>query len=351
VRAFRGFALLLALVGSAAGQTIQLVDGVFRIAGWRADTSTKDWSAIFRVYVATSDVPQMLGTYSVDAGILQFRPRFPLAAGIRYRAVFRPPAGPMVEASFDGPKRPDAVSTRVERVFPSASVLPANLLKLYIIFSAPMSRGEAWKRIHLLDENGHPIGGAFVEINQELWDPEFRRLTVLFDPGRIKRDLAPNLQMGAPIVEGRRYAIAIDREFLDARGMPLAEAFRKPFRGGLADRVPPDPARWRITPPPAGSRNPLSVQFPKPFDSALLQRTLEVMGSAGPVPGTIALARDETEWIFTPANPWKGGGYRLAIDTALEDLAGNRIGRAFDRNEGDRKLAPEGKVFLPFAVR
>ncbi len=289
----------------------------------------------------------MLGAYSVQAGVLEFRPRFPLAPGVRYRAVFRPPNGPPVEASFDGPKRPTGATTRVEHLYPSTAVWPANLLKLYIVFSAPMSRGEAWKRIHLLDEGGKPVKGAFLEIDQELWDPELRRLTVLFDPGRIKRDLVPNLQNGVPIVEGHKYTLAIDREFLDARGVPMAEGFRKPFRGGPADRTPPDPSTWSIVTPSAGSRNALVVKFPRPLDFALLQRTLQVGG----VRGTVAVDREETEWTFTPAEPWKSGAYKLTIDTTLEDLAGNRIGRAFDRNEGDRSHAPEGKIFLAFEIR
>jgi hypothetical protein len=351
VRGFRNFALLLTVSVSAAGQTIQLADGVFKIAGWRADTARKDWSAIFAVYAGPGDVPPMLGSYSVEADLLQFRPRFPLASGIRYRAVFRPAVGPVVEAFFDGPTRSAAASTRVDRVYPSAAVLPGNVLKLYILFSAPMSRGEAWKRIRLLDENGRPIKGAFLEIDQELWDPEFKRLTVLFDPGRIKRDLAPNLQMGQPIVEGRSYTLAVDREFPDARGVPLAEGFHKLFRGGPVDRTGPDPAQWRITAPQAASKNSLLVRFPKPLDYALLHRAIEVSGTSGPVRGTVALDRGETLWIFTPAEPWKSGGYKLAIDPTLEDLAGNRIGRAFDRNEGERSLAPDGKVFLSFEIR
>jgi hypothetical protein len=352
VTGFRGLALLLIFAASGAGQTIQLVNGVFKIAGWRADAGRKDWSAIFAIYAGSSDAPAMLGTYSVEAGVLQFRPRFQLAPGVRYRAVFRPAAGPpVVEAWFDGPKRPDQASTRVLHVFPSAGVLPSNVLKFYIVFSAPMSRGEAWNRIHLLDEAGRPMQGAFLEIDQELWDPDFRRLTVLFDPGRIKRDLAPNLQLGVPVVDGRRYTLAIDRDFPDAHGLALAEGFRKPFRGGPVDRTPLDPGRWRITAPPAASRTPLSVRFLKPLDYALLERTIDVLGVAGPVPGTVALGREETEWEFTPAEPWKSGGYKLAIDTALEDLAGNRIGRPFDRNESDRRLAPEGKVLLPFEIR
>ena len=35
-------------------------------------------------------------------------------------------------------------------------------------------------------------------------------------------------------------------------------------------------------------------------------------------------------WRFTPLAPWKAGDYRIVIQTTLEDLAGNHIGRAFD---------------------
>jgi hypothetical protein len=76
-------------------------------------------------------------------------------------------------------------------------------------------------------------------------------------------------------------------------------------------------------------------------------RTIEVAG----VRGTVTVDREETEWVFTPDARWKSGAHRLAIDTTLEDLAGNRIGRAFDRNEGDRIRAPEGRVFLLFEIR
>jgi hypothetical protein len=347
VRGLRSFALLAAALASAAGQSIQLADGVFRVTGWHTDIARKDWSPIFSVYAGTGDLPAMLGAYSVDAGVLEFRPRFPLTPGIRYRAVLRIPGASPIEASFDGPKRSAEPTTRIEHIYPSTDTLPSNLLKLYIVFSAPMSRGEAWKRIHLLDAAGRPVKGAFLEIDQELWDPELRRLTVLFDPGRIKRDLAPNLQNGVPILEGRKYTLAVDREFIDGHGQPLAEGFRKSFRGGPADRTPPDPATWRIIEPQPTTRKALVVRLPKPLDYALLLRTLDVPG----VRGTVDLGRDEMEWIFTPAEPWKIGAYKISVDTTLEDLAGNRIGRAFDRNECDRSRAPEGKIFLPFEIR
>ena len=35
-------------------------------------------------------------------------------------------------------------------------------------------------------------------------------------------------------------------------------------------------------------------------------------------------------WQFTPAEPWEVGKYDVAADTALEDVAGNQIGRPFE---------------------
>ena len=112
---------------AASAQTIQLVDGAFRVNGWKADSSNRggDWSQIFAVYAGTGDIPAMLGTYSVRGGVLVFEPRFPLSPGVRYRAVFHLAGGSPIEAVFDGPKPAAQPSTRVEHIYPSADVLPS----------------------------------------------------------------------------------------------------------------------------------------------------------------------------------------------------------------------------------
>ena len=101
----------------------------------------------------------------------------------------------------------------MEEVFPSAPELPSNTLKFYIHFSAPMSRGEASRHIHWLDKSGKPTGLPFL-IADELWDSEQQRLTLFFDPGRIKRGIDANEKFGPPIREGEEYTLVIDREFL-----------------------------------------------------------------------------------------------------------------------------------------
>ncbi len=52
--------------------------------------------------------------------------------------------------------------------------------------------------------------------------------------------------------------------------------------------------------------------------------------TASDIVGTVDISEGETRWQFTPGKPWSAGDYRLVVDTALEDLAGNAVGRAFD---------------------
>jgi hypothetical protein len=312
----------------AQDAAIRMDGGVFRITGWTPATEPHaGWSSIFAIYAGEGDVPPLVGTYAVEGGSLAFRPRFPIAPGMHVRAVFHAPGGRDVAAAFDLPKAaPLASTTRVAHVYPSTDLLPENELKFYIYFSAPVQKGEAWTRIHLLNQQGQPVELPFLEIDQELWDRDNMRLTVLFDPGRIKRGLLPLKEMGPAIEEGRSYTLVIDREWPDGRGAPLAEPFRKPFRVGPPDRTPIDPAKWRIAPPRAGTREALTIVFGEPLDYALLQHSIRIDG----VTGKAEVARGETEWRFTPEQPWSGRDYQVTIDTSLEDLAGNRVGRAFD---------------------
>jgi len=347
--------LLIGMTAIAEVVSIQLEAGVFRVAGWDPPRTepAKGWSSLFAVYAGGGDVPQLAGSYAVEKGSLVFHPRFPFAAGVQYRAVFHQPgSAAVVEQIFDGPPRDTVPAARVERVYPSADVLPSNQLRLYIYFSAPMSRGEAGARIHVLDDKGKALPGVFLP-GEELCDPGFRQLTMTFDPGRIKRGLTSNETMGPPITEGKRYTLVIDRDWLDARGVRMVEGFRKPYRGGPALRTPPDPAQWKITAPKAGTSDAVAVNFPTPMNYPLLQRMIQVSGPGGNVAGTVSIGKEESEWRLTPPSPWKAGDYKLMVDTGLEDVAGNSMGQPFDIYVFNRVTEHITSKFVsvPFAVR
>jgi len=337
-------AVLLGTVASAANVSIQFDGSAFRVNGWNATAEPADgWTSVFSVYAGEGDVPAMAGSYTVENRVLIFE---------HYRAVFK--AGTeRAEAAFDGPPRPTNELTRVERIYPSTDVFPSNTLRFYIYFSAPMSRGEAYQHIHLIDaDNNAPVEIPFLELEQELWDQNNQRLTVLFDPGRIKRGLVPTNTIGPPVVEGKHYKLVVDREWHDARGVRLVKAFERDFRGGPSDRVAPEPKNWRVTAPKGGSTEPLVIRFPKPMDYVLLQRMIGIFDSRGEIHGRIAVDRNETEWRFTPDEAWKPGAYHITADNTLEDIAGNHLDRPFDVDvfETVTKHITTDKTSLAFSI-
>src|SRR6185295_11656461 len=145
------------------------------------------------------------------------------------------------------------------------------------------------------------------------------RLTLLIDPGRIKRGVKPLLDVGPVFEAGKNYALTVATTCRDAAGRPLRMAFEKKFRVVAADRTPPDPARWVVTPPAAGTRDALVVAFDEPMDQALALRLIRVDG----VEGEAALGENEQRWTFVPAQPWRRGSHGITVATTIEDLAGN----------------------------
>jgi len=167
----------------------------------------------------------MIGTYVVSHDTLRFDSQFPPVRG-----TFNAKSGATTPAVFSHatwtrPLPSGASTATVAEVYPTADSLPMNLLRMYVQFSAPMTVGDdAEKRIHLLDEKGAIVDKAFLIAagGQELWDPDHTRLTIFFDPGRIKRDLTPHEALGLPLREGRSYSLTIDSTLRDAHGLSLA---------------------------------------------------------------------------------------------------------------------------------
>jgi hypothetical protein len=249
----------------------------------------------------------------------------------------------------------DAPPTQVAVVYPSAAVLPENQLKFYLHFSAPMRQGVAFRHIKLLDAQGKPDELPFVDVGRELWDRSGTRLTLLLDPGRIKHGLKPREEQGPILHEGDEHTLVIDAAWPDALGRPLAATREKRFRVAAPDAEMPAVSRWKVSPPRAGRRAPLIVDFDEPLDHALLLGMLAVRGPDGEVlEGESITANEERRWSFTPAAPWMAGDYRLEATATLEDLAGNSLDKPFEVDLFEKIDGPGKRpavVELPFVVR
>ncbi len=276
---------------------------------------------------------QVWGTVTLQDATLAFTPRFPFEDNRQYFARFQLD-GKNVAATTSkrfafiaDDQQPEA---SVVQVYPSADTLPANLFKFYIYFSHPMSRGEAYQHIRLLDDKNQEVKLPFLELTQELWDSDGKRFTLLFDPGRTKQGIKPNRDMGMPLQEGKQYTLIIDNNWHDGKGLPLRNEFRKTFLVSQQDHQQPDINRWALTLPDSGSRNPVIVKFDEPMDRALLENAIWIETNDGKViSGEIEII-DELIWRFTPALGWRSGDYRLVARSYLEDRAANSLGRLFE---------------------
>jgi hypothetical protein len=301
--------------------------------------TTDQWTRVLSMHAGDTTALPMVGEYVVVRDTLRFIPRFPPLRGTRYVARFNGAAigRATVTAEWmrDAPTGPG--TTRVAAIYPSADTLPMNLLRMYVQFSAPMTIGEATRRIRLLDVNGSEVENAFLVAagGQELWDSAHERLTIFFDPGRIKRDLVPHEMLGLPLRTGHSYSLVVDSGWPDATGRPLVGAGVKRFHVGAIDRSLPRTATWRVTAPAPGTTAALVVDVPEPLDRGLVARMLVVKRGTHRIEGTVALDARETRWVFTPAEPWRGEDHVIEIDTELEDLAGNNLKRLFDVMPGD----------------
>ena len=202
---------------------------------------------------------------------------------------------------FDGHVSETKPITAVQQVYPSGDVRSRQSSSLlHSVLRLRCSAARVWQYIQLLDRNDKPLDLPFLELDQELWDREGRRLTVLFDPGRIKRGVLPRDEVGSALVEGSAYTLVIDSQWRDANGVPLQGTFKKTFRVLPEARKGIDLKTWRIQPPLVSSKDPLIVDFPAPLDYALLHRLLEVRSRIGTVRGGITVDRHETQWRFVP---------------------------------------------------
>lgn len=315
---------------------------VLRLAPGEADHHPTGGCQRLAVFVGSADsyheqrLP-VAGRDERDGQFLRFTPAFGFVAGQEYVVRTRRSGESHRLTEFRIPREVAAAPALVTGVYPSGDVLPENLLRFYVHFSVPMTPHLASDFVALRHASGRADRAAFMRFKQELWNADRTRLTVLIDPGRIKRSVATNLDLGPALRNGERYALTVDEGWSAADGSSVLQSFSKRFRAGGALRERPNVGRWGLRPPRPGTREALVITFDRPFDRHLLDDALHVVvGDGQPVDGTPHPGDYETSWSFTPDEPWTTGDVRIVVDDTLEDVAGNNFRELLDRDVGHR---------------
>jgi len=180
--------------------------------------------------------------------------------------------------------------------------------------------------IKLVDSAGEEDNAAFMRFKQELWSDDRKRLTLLVDPGRIKRNVSTNLELGPALRSGGRYSLKVKKGWPTANGGRQLEEFTRFFTVTDALRVLPDTAKWQFTLPSLYSKKPLTIQFDRPFDRHLLKHAIALRDESGEyLKGKVRVSGNETLWRFFPARPWQSNDLYAVVDAYLEDVAGNNF--------------------------
>ncbi len=320
------------------------------------------WPVVLRVVVAggtpaeEAERPPVAGTYVVTADAIRFMPDFAFVPGVAYRATFDPAPlklpGRATTAQLTLPRPPPGPRVSVVALYPSADRLPENTLRFYIQFSGPVARGDVYRHLRLVRDDGHEVVSPFLEIEEELWSTDGLRLTVLFHPGRVKQGLIPRMELGPILEAGRRYTFVVSGDWKDTEGRPLVAEHRKTFLATAADDDPVDPDRWTLVPPRPGG--PLIIRLAEPLDRALLESTVWVEDESGKrVEGVTTVGGGERVVTVEPKTPWRTGRYRLVVATHLEDVCGNRVGEPFEVDvfRPVQRRIETRTVTRPFVVR
>jgi hypothetical protein len=321
-----------------------------------ATLTTEQWQQILRVSLRGAPLP-IAGRYSAESGVLRFTPMYDFDNWRSFDVTFDPIKIPGADprepwrsrqvsklVAFEGMGVGRA--TYVKHVYPSGPELPENTLRFYIEFSAPMGRASALDHIRLIGEDGTHVIDPFLPVEADLWTPDRTRFTLFFDPGRVKRGIKPNRDLGRALVAGQRYALVVGERWPDGRAQPLKSGYRHEITAVRAVEKPLDQRDWKLSHPEVLTREPLVVTFPWALDYGLMHRALGVRRGGVEVPGEIAIDGGEKRWSFTPRDPWATDNYTLVALTLLEDPAGNRLGRAFEVMRPPTDSQPSVEVFF-----
>jgi hypothetical protein len=322
--------------------------------------------SVLRVKVAEAedgndeDLPDISGDHEILGDGVRFVPHLPFESGVPFRAILdlgalgHPGLAEIRTLEFSFRRETRAAETEVKQVFPSDNVLPENLLRLYVLFSNPMQRGRAADNVAILGPDGSPAPDVLYRAPVELWDSNMICLTILLDPGRLKRGVGPNRMLGPPLSAGQRYMLAVGPGMIDMHGRPLREGFAKSFSVSEAVREPVAIEEWTIRPPEMGGRQPLELVFPRKLDWAQLWRGITVISESGqPTSGRIDIDLGETRWRFTPDAPWQEGAHSIRVSPGLEDICGNTPYAPFDRpiRLADDVAREAAILSIPFEVK
>src|SRR5688500_6375250 len=203
---------------------------------------------------------------------------------------------------------------------------------MYFVVSMRKIVGRSQKYMSLLRDDSDTLENTFLNLQPEIWNADGTVLTLWLDPGRIKRELIPNKELGPPLQANERYSLHVDSSWQSKDGQSLLKSYSKTFVTKERDDLLPGIHAWKILAPSAGTKDVLEIRSREPLDYYLWKETITIKNLKGePVAGVIEVSSGQKVLKFFPDAEWTKGTFTIHVEDRLEDLSGNNLDHAFDR--------------------
>lgn len=278
-----------------------------------------------------SEAQKILGQANRNGDQVNFKPMVPLSFDTPYTLAYND------EIKYFVIKLPeDYERLAVVAIHPDSKEIPSNLLKWYVKFSRPINPSNIYDYFSIIDHEGAAIERAILPLESALISEDRKLLTLWMEPGRQKRGLLPNQELGTVLKIGQHYKLQIDHNLKDENGVRVQQSNPFEFKVIEPDRSKPDVNRWDISLPSIDSKMALVIAMDELMDYGSIIDHVHIYSKGVAVKGQWRQKIQEKQLEFIPINNWIGGGYSVIFDPAIEDLAGNNLFRLFDSNIDDK---------------
>lgn len=318
----------------------------------------EEWSSFYHVKTNPNG-PAVLGSYKIVDNHLAFTPKFLPDSKVPYIVTFSYPnlaqllSSQLTEQAIYSDvvsfEPPETTQPEITSVIPNLEIVPANLLRFYVFFSAPMGLENPYDFITIEDKDGNGLVDPFVIVPEGLWNIDRTRLTLLLHPGRIKQGVGPNMTEGDILRAGNVYTLKIDDKWKGASGEALKGSFSRQINASNPLRKAINVNLWALKAEEQNQIGILTIVTDHPLDQPLAKRMLFIRNKEGRIlPSQVEFTGPEEMKIL-----WRPDGsteLELHIDPRLEDVCGNTPLYAFDLEDGTRSQSTE-EIMLTFKVQ
>ena len=267
------------------------------------------------------------GSFIRSANSIRFKPLVPFDWDTNYTILYQES---LYSFSIKIPE--DYERLEVVSVYPNAKEVPSNILKWYVSFSKPINSTNVYNHFKIMDSDGLEINRAILDLNSPLLSKDGQLLTIWIEPGRQKRDLGPNQQLGSVFKANNDYILQILQSLKDVNGVTMETHFEHHFKTTAADRKKPQLSNWSITIPKAQTKESLRIHCTDIIDYGSLINHTVILKDGNPIQGNVYFNYDNNTIIFKSLKLWNKGYYTVLFNSKLEDISGNNLKRLFDED-------------------